>query len=300
MTFGKNPKKFTGKKGGKKKVVDPFSRKDWYEIKAPGVFKNRMVGYSLVNRTQGTRIAADSLKGRVFEANMADLQKDEDQAHRKVKLYCDDVQGKNLLTTFYGMALTTDKARSLVRKWQTLIEAFVDVKTADVYVLRLFAIGFTKRRPNQVRKTSYAQTSQIRKIRRKMMQIMRREAANVELKDFVIKLIPESIGKQIEKECQGIYPLKDCLILKTKTLRRPKFDAFKLAEAHRETKEDVGAVVKSAAAATATADAAAAAETPAPVGDTPAPAEVKKEAAKTADKKPAAAAGDKKKPAAKK
>ena len=81
--------------------------------------------------------------------------------------------------------------------------------SADGYVLRLFAIGFTKRRPNQVRKTSYAQSSQIRKIRRKMMQIMRREAAGVELKDLVIKMIPESIGKQIEKECQSIYPLKD-------------------------------------------------------------------------------------------
>jgi len=266
MTFGKNPKKMV-KKGGKKKAVDPFSRKDWYEIRAPGVFKNRMVGYSLANRTIGTRIAADSLKGRVFEASMADLQKDEDQAHRKVKLYCDDVQGKNLLTTFYGMELTTDKARSLVRKWQTLIEAFVDVKTSDGYVLRLFAIGFTKRRPNQVKKTSYAQTAQIRKIRRKMMQIMRREAAGVELKDLVIKLIPESIGKQIEKECQSIYPLKDCYIRKVKTLRKPKFDGFKLAEAHRETKEDIGKALAAAAIAAppATVEAQAAV-----VGDVPA------------------------------
>jgi len=265
MTFGKNPKKMV-KKGGKKKAVDPFARKDWYEIRAPGVFKNRMVGYSLANRTIGTRIAADSLKGRVFEACMADLQKDEDQAHRKVKLYCDDVQGKNLLTTFYGMELTTDKARSLVRKWQTLIEAFVDVKTSDGYVLRLFAIGFTKRRPNQVKRTSYAQTAQIRKIRRKMMQIMRREAAGVELKDLVIKLIPESIGKQIEKECQSIYPLKDCYIRKVKTLRKPKFDGFKLAEAHRETKEDIG---KALAAAAIAAPPAAVEAQPAPVGDIP-------------------------------
>lgn len=62
------------------------------------------------------------------------------------------------------MDFTTDKLRSLVRKWQTLIEAHVDVKTTDNYMLRLFCIGFTKRRPNQVKRTCYAQASQIRQV----------------------------------------------------------------------------------------------------------------------------------------
>jgi small subunit ribosomal protein S3Ae len=62
------------------------------------------------------------------------------------------------------MNFTTDKLRSLVKKWQTLIEAHVDVKTTDNYMLRLFCIGFTKRRPNQVKRTCYAQSSQIRQV----------------------------------------------------------------------------------------------------------------------------------------
>ena len=56
----------------------------------------------------------------------------------------------------------------LGRKWQTLIEAHVDVKTTDGYLLRLFAIGFTKKRPNQVKKTTYAKAAQIREIRKKV------------------------------------------------------------------------------------------------------------------------------------
>jgi small subunit ribosomal protein S3Ae len=62
------------------------------------------------------------------------------------------------------MNFTTDKLRSLVKKWQTLIEAHVDVKTTDNYMLRMFCIGFTKRRPNQVKRTCYAQSSQIRQV----------------------------------------------------------------------------------------------------------------------------------------
>ena len=62
------------------------------------------------------------------------------------------------------MDFTTDKLRSLVRKWQTLIEAHVDVKTTDNYTLRMFCIAFTKKRQNQNKKTSYAQSSQIRQV----------------------------------------------------------------------------------------------------------------------------------------
>jgi Ribosomal S3Ae family len=92
------------------------------------------------------------------------------------------------------MDFTTDKLRSMVRKWQTLIEAHVDVKTTDGYYLRLFCIGFTKKRQGQVKKTCYAQSSQIRTIRRKMVEIMSRESVSSDLKDLVGKFIPEAIG----------------------------------------------------------------------------------------------------------
>ena len=36
--------------------------------------------------------------------------------------------------------------------------------------------------------------------------------------------IPDSIGKDIEKACQGIYPLHDVFIRKVKVLKKPKFD----------------------------------------------------------------------------
>jgi len=105
------------------------------------------------------------LKHRVFEVSLADLQGDEDNAYRKIRLRAEDVQGRNVLCQFWGMDFTTDKLRSLVKKWQTLIEAHVDVKTTDSYTLRLFCIAFTKRRANQVKRTCYAQSSQIRQVR---------------------------------------------------------------------------------------------------------------------------------------
>ncbi|KAK7467857.1 hypothetical protein BaRGS_00029561 [Batillaria attramentaria] len=232
MAVGKN-KRLTkgGKKGAKKKVVDPFSKKDWYDVKAPSMFAVRQIGKTLVTRTQGTKIASDGLKGRVFEISLADLQNDE-VTFRKFKLIAEEVQGRNVLTNFHGMDLTRDKLCSMVKKWQTLIEAHIDVKTTDGYLLRVFCIGFTKKRTNQVKKTCYAKHTQVKAIRKKMVEIITREVSANDMKEVVNKLIPDSIGKDIEKACQGIYPLHDVYVRKVKVLKKPKFDVGKLMELH--------------------------------------------------------------------
>ena len=181
---------------------------EWYDIKAPSMFTHRVSGKTPVTRTSGTHVASESLKGRVFTVSLADLAGSEDLDYRKIKLVGEEVQGKQLLTSFYGMDMTRDKLASLMRKWQTLIEASAEAKTTDGYTLRLFAIAFTKRRPNQVRKTSYASSAQIRAIRKKMIEIMTAEVVKSNLGQLVQKFVPEAISKEIEKSCASIYPLQ--------------------------------------------------------------------------------------------
>jgi len=237
---GKNSKNIRKKKGNKK-VIDPFSRKEWWDIKAPAPFAKRNVGKTLATKTIGIKTSRDSLMGRVVEVSLGDLEDDgEDNAFKKFKLRVENVQGSQCLTNFYGMDLTTDKLRSLVRKWHTKISAYCDVTTTDGYKLRLFCIGFTKRRPNQIRTTSYAQTTQIKAIRKKMIEIMQREASIVDLTELVAKLKPGIIGREIEKVTEGIYPLQNVFIRKVKTLRAPKTDIGKLNELHSSSGVDSG------------------------------------------------------------
>jgi len=239
MAVGKN-KRLTkgGKKGGKKKAGDPFLKKEWYDIKAPSAFSVRSCGKTLISRTQGTKIASEEMKGRVFEINLADLQNDDDQASKKIKLCVEDVQGKNCLTDFHAMELTRDKQCALIRKWHTLIEAYSDVKTTDGYTVRIFVMAFTKRRQDQVKTNCYAQSAQIRKIRVKMVEIIQSEASKGQLRDLVKKLVAESMGKEIEKQTQAIYPLKDCTVRKVKIIKKPKFDITKLMEMHADSGGD--------------------------------------------------------------
>jgi len=233
MAVGKNKK--LGKKGKTKgrKAADPFAKKEWYDIKAPSIFPIRDIGKTPVTKTQGQRNSRDSLLGRVMESSLGDLKDQaEDDAYRKFSFKVEDIQGPQCLTQFHGMSLTTDKLRSLVRKWHSLIEAYVDVKTTDGYTVRLFAIGFTRRRPNQRRVTSYAQSAQVRAIRKKMIELMVKEGSAGDLNDLITKLMTEIIGREIEKATQGIYPLQNVHVRKAKVLRSPKFDIGKLLENH--------------------------------------------------------------------
>ena len=247
MAVGKN-KRLGKKKGQKKKIVDPFLRKEWYTIQAPSMFQQRNCGWTCVTRTMGKKIASEELKGRVYEVNLADTYHDEkegeDQGHRKIKLCAEEVQGKTVLTNFHGMDLTRDKLCSLIKKWQTLIEAHTEIRTTDGYTMRLFCIGFTKKRQLQQKKTCYAQSAQIRSIRRKMVEVMQTEASKCDLRELVVKFIPELIGKEIEKHTASIFPLQNVFIRKVKVIKKPKFDLTKLMELHETTTEDKGVAVE--------------------------------------------------------
>jgi len=233
MAIGKN-KKLGKKKGAKKKVQDPFLRKEWYDVKAPAPFTTRYIGKTCVTRTTGTRIATDYLKGRVVETSLADLNNNSD-AWRKIKLCVEEIEGRNCLTNFHGLDMTRDKLCQYIRKWQTLIDAHCEVKTNDGYVLRVFVTAFTGRQPTQARKTSYAQHQQIKAIRKKIVEILTKEASTSNLADLVAKLNHvDQFPKQIINASKFIYPLSAAIIRKVKTLKKPKFDIVRLNELYKE------------------------------------------------------------------
>jgi len=233
MAIGKN-KKLGKKKGAKKKTQDPFARKEWYDVKAPAPFTKRYVGKTCVTRTTGTKIASDALKGRVVESSLADLN-DNIDSWRKVKLCVEDVQGRACMTNFHAMDMTRDKLCQFIRKWQTLIDAHCEVKTQDGYVLRVFITAFTGKQPNQVCKTSYAQHQQIKAIRKKIVEIINKEATSSNLADLVAKFNHvDQFPKTIIKACQFIYPLSNAVVRKVKTLKKPKFDIVRLNELYKE------------------------------------------------------------------
>jgi len=192
--------------------------------------------------------AKKQLEGRTFTINLADLEEppkirkaDQDRDHRhkpnrndckNFSFIAEETYGQQILTQWNGMEITRNYRCSLIRKWHTMIQCIVDAKTTDGYVLRVKAIAFTRRQPEQVKKTCYAKNSQRKRIRGRMREVIRNHVSSEDLKGVIRKLSQSAIGREIKKSCQLIFPLKTCLVEKVKVLRGPKRDVSRLLKIH--------------------------------------------------------------------
>ena len=193
------------------------------------MFVNRDFTVSPVNVTAGEKLSSDQMKGRVFEANLGDLSNI--NPHMKIKLIVDEEESKGskvALTNFYGLDTTRDHLSALIKKWHSLIECFVDAKTSDGFLLRLFVFAITKKKKGQQKATSYAQENQIKQIRKIMHAIVLREVKKNNLKDLVPKLILPGLTEEITKKASKIFPIQNVIIRKVKTIKRPRFDISQL------------------------------------------------------------------------
>ena len=239
MSLGKNKKNFSkGRKGTKKKVGDRFLKKEWWNIKSPGMFAKRMFTQSPVNQTVGKKLASDSMKGRVFEANLGDLNPGF-ESNKKVKLIVEDADGQSkiALTNFYGLECTRDYLCSLIRKWHTLIDTFVDCKTSDGFLMRFFIIGFTSKYFYTQKKAScYATSTQVKQMRAIITKIITKVCKKSTLKDLVGVVLGKDVTEEMQKKCKHIFPLENVTIRKVKSIKRPKVDIAQLSAMQADSK----------------------------------------------------------------
>lgn len=255
MALGKNKRVSKGGKRGKRgKVQEAMARKEWYDVVAPANFQTRQFSKTICNKTQGIRIAANVLRGRVFETNLADLNQSlgVDNAYRKIRFAVQEVQGRNLLTQFHSLQMTADRSAVLLQKWCTTIETTVEVTTADGYTLRIFVVTFTKRQLNQESSNCYAKQYLVKWLRMRITKMICRQLKKKTITDAVTAITHNTLTDALTKRCMPIVPIRDLRIRKVKVIRTPKFDAQALLSIHGKipasTEADPREVVEAAEA----------------------------------------------------
>ena len=211
------------KKGLKKKATDTFQKKEWFVLRVPSGFVTADAGKTLCARQSTKQFLDKALLGRNFEVNQADLNQGGDESTaRKFKFVVNEVDGRIARSEFNGMELTTEKKRGIVRKWHTLVKAFRNVETKDGYVLRVFVMALTRPSPGSVSRTCYAKTSDVKRARKVMFEVIENEVGGCELSKVLKKLCVDKIGKEIEKKTSGILLLQNCYTSKVKVVKRPQ------------------------------------------------------------------------------
>ena len=231
MTIGKNKGLKKSGKAIKKADRHAFVKKEWFQlITAPAFGSTKPVGWVPCNTTIGKKNAEDNVLNRVIEVNYADIKTDSNMNWRKVRMQVEKVEGGNLYTSFAGMSCTRERIISQLRKRQTLIDVFADVKTSDGYILRVHVLLCTNRTHGQKKINSYAKTSEVKKIRKIVIKSLTEKASKDSVDNFSSQILSEGITNNLIKDAQKVFPIRFCLITKVKVLKKSKVDITKLVE----------------------------------------------------------------------
>jgi len=216
----------------KKIKQDSFLKKEWRHVFVPGFFDKRDIGFTVSHKVTRGKQATDYVTDRVFELSHGDLVEEQSHAYRLFSWKSVDVHSEDVLTVFGGMRLSTDKLCSLLRKYRTLVDAQVDVRTPDGYILRAFSIAFTKRlNPNK--KACYAQQSKKRAIRDACIEVMRTTIEKSSIPELCKAIVAESIEKAITDKCKSIMEVENVFVTKIKVIKAPTFSTEELKKLHQ-------------------------------------------------------------------
>lgn len=222
MAKGKN--KRTGRKGKNKKgEKNAFLRKEWHKLISPTDLKGtQMVGWTCVNKTQGTKISTDYLRGRIGEITVADITDNiaRNDLSRKIRVFVEDVKDGSCYTTFYGYDITRETIDHHIQKRKSLIDIYSDVRTKDGYIFRVFLTSISQRGKEQLRINSYCKSSTIRLLRKKTVQWLQNYVKGLTAEQLANSVVDQDLEKQLRGVMRKVYPNLYTMVRKVKLIRR--------------------------------------------------------------------------------
>ncbi len=186
--------------------IDGWKSKEWFNIEAPAYLNRAIVGNTMAGDPS-------LLLGRNVETTVGELTNDMTKNNTKVILRINNVVGEIATTDLVGHELTTDYIRSIVKRQTSRIDANIEVRTKDGYVIRVKPTCFTIKR---------ARSSQIKAIREVMIDIVKRRAMESDFENFMQEAILGRLSAAIYRQAKFIYPLRRVEIRKTYVEAMPK------------------------------------------------------------------------------
>lgn len=176
-------------------VKDKWRAKQWYKVKAPGLFQHVDLGETVATEPE-------QLIGRTLEVTLPELSgaADVGKAHIKLTFRIARTTADNVAQAeFVGHELTTDYVRRLARRKRSKIDTSLPVVTKDGLTIILKPVAVGEQR---------LQTRLRAELRHKLRQILIDAAKERTGAEFVREMLQGELTKLISQGLRTLYPLK--------------------------------------------------------------------------------------------
>ncbi|MHA2181109.1 MAG: hypothetical protein ACXAAH_06780 [Promethearchaeota archaeon] len=183
-----------------------FKDKQWYEVITPKIFDFKPIGE--ISGLENTII------GRTLETLLFDFTHKYSDISLKLKFRVVGIneEAKKCNSIFIGHQYTNDFIRSLIGRGSSKIQTILNLTTKDQYVFRVTIICTTLKR---------ARNSQIVLIRKIVREILREFAQSLNHEKFIAGMIFAEFQNQVQRVAKTIYPLSNCIVVKSKLISIP-------------------------------------------------------------------------------
>ena len=194
------------KKKTKAKKIS-FKDKQWYTIITPKIFNYKPIGEIIGFE--------DNIIGRTMETLLFDFTQKYSDISLKLKFRVTDVnqEARKCNSIFIGHQYTSDFIRSLIGRGSSKIQTILNLTTKDGFIYRLTTICITLKR---------ARSSQIILIRKIMREILIEFANSLDHEKFIAGAIYGEFQNQVQRVAKTIYPLSNCVIIRSKLVSIPE------------------------------------------------------------------------------
>ena len=184
------------KSKSKQKVEASWKRKRWFQLLAPEVFNNQVIGESLV-------LEASELANRTVELSMMTLTGDIKKQNINVKFRVISTHDNKAQTEVIGYGLTTASLKRFVRRRRDRVDASFVCRTKDSRPIRLKPFIMTAHN---------ASASVTSALRLKCIDFLIREVAKMPYKQVVREVVQGRLQGRMRDSLKKIYPLRSTAI----------------------------------------------------------------------------------------
>jgi small subunit ribosomal protein S3Ae len=181
-------------------------KKQWYEIVAPKMFEEHIIGETLA-------VEPKQLIGRKLEVSILELVKDFSKFYIKLSLQIDRVEGQKAYTKMIGHDIMRERIYRMVRRHGRRVDVIEDIRTKDGVNVRVKTVFMLLTRTGTSMKNATRALA-----REKVKEI----ASSMTFEDLMESIIKGDFAAEVRHYASKAYPLASIEVRRTQVMEPKK------------------------------------------------------------------------------